>query len=444
MNPRTLSSIPLMIFSLCWTTLSVAQENSLNLENIVVSEVGPGWAKNSVNTTIFRKNSITSYKKFQYVAYYDSAMNIVIGKKKWGAKEWELTETGYKGDATDAHRSISIMADGNGYIHMVWGQHNDPLRYAKSLGSGTLKFAQWQNMTGQNEERISYPEFFRLPSGDLLFFYRNGESGNGNLAIKRYVLDNRKWEDVHLSLIDGEKNRNAYWQAVVDKNGIIHLSWVWRETWDVSTNHDMCYARSFDGGRTWENALGVKYELPITIENSKVAWKIPPESELINQTSMCTDGYDNPVIASYWCPEGSDIPQYHIIYLRDGNWSLQQVSDRQTSFSLKGGGTKSIPISRPQVLSKWNRSKEMLLLIGRDAERGNRPTVFVNQDFPAGKWEAYDLSDEDLGAWEPSLDKELWEKSGQLSLFLQKTIQVDGEGLDDEKPHPVKVLEWKP
>ena len=39
-------------------------------------------------------------------------------------------------------------------------------------------------------------------------------------------------------LIDGEDERNAYWQLYVDEAGTIHLSWVWRETWMVETNHE--------------------------------------------------------------------------------------------------------------------------------------------------------------------------------------------------------------
>ena len=63
-----------------------------------------------------------------------------------------------------------------------------------------------------------------------------------------------KWERIQDVLIDGEGNRNAYWQMHVDENGIIHISWVWRETWMVETNHDLCYAQSADGGHTWRKS----------------------------------------------------------------------------------------------------------------------------------------------------------------------------------------------
>ena len=64
--------------------------------------------------------------------------------------------------------------------------------------------------------------------------------------MNRYSLKEKKWSRVQDVLIDGENKRNASWQLYVDELGTIHLSWVWRETWHVETNHDLCYARSFD------------------------------------------------------------------------------------------------------------------------------------------------------------------------------------------------------
>ena len=134
-------------------------------------------------------------------------------------------------------------------------------------------------MTGVDEKDVTYPEFYNLDGGDLLFAYRSGGSGRGNLVMNRYDVKTRKWSRVQDVLIDGERKRNAYWQLYVDAKGIIHVSWVWRETPDVATNHDLCYARSADGGRTWEKSTGEIYTLPITIANAEVACQIPQRSD---------------------------------------------------------------------------------------------------------------------------------------------------------------------
>jgi hypothetical protein len=98
----------------------------------------------------------------------------------------------------------------------------------------------------------------------LIFLYRDGSSGNGNLVMNRYDVKTAKWFRVQRNMIDGESTRNAYWQAFVDQQGTIHLSWVWRETPDVISNHDVCYAKSIDKGKTWQKTTGEKYRLPIT------------------------------------------------------------------------------------------------------------------------------------------------------------------------------------
>jgi hypothetical protein len=203
-----------------------------------------GWASNSVNAVIFRKNSLVTFKGYQYTAFYDSAQYVVLVKRKSASGKWTINRTLYKGDATDAHKSISIIADGAGYLHVAWGQHNNPLNYAKSLKPGSLALTSKLPMTGSKESKLSYPEFYKLPGGDLLFFYRDGGSGNGNLMINRYSVTTKSWVRLQNNLIDGEGKRNAYWQLAIDAVGTIHLSWVWRESPDVASNHDIAYACS--------------------------------------------------------------------------------------------------------------------------------------------------------------------------------------------------------
>jgi len=99
-------------------------------------------------------------------------------------------------------------------------------------------------MTGNEEDFVTYPEFYRMPNGDLLFLYREGGSGNGNMVMNYYDLKTQKWTRLHDDLIDRQGKRNAYWQCAVGDNGDIHLSWVWHETSNVATNHDICYAKS--------------------------------------------------------------------------------------------------------------------------------------------------------------------------------------------------------
>lgn len=406
--------------------------------------ISKGWARNSINTVIFRRNSITTHGNAQYVAFYDDQSNVVLVQRRLGTDHWKIYKTPYQGNTKDAHNSISIAVDGDGFLHMAWNHHATSLQYCRSLSPGSLELTQKMPMIGVKEDRVTYPEFYNLPNGNLLFLYRDGVSGNGNLIMNHYDVKAKKWTRVQDGFISGEGERNAYWQMTVDVKGAIHLSWVWRESPDVATNHDMCYAKSTDGGKTWQKSSGEQYLLPITAKSAEYAWRIPPGSELINQTSMCADADGRPYIATYWRAEGTSIPQYYLIYHDGKQWRESQISQRTTPFSLSGPGTRRIPISRPQIVIASDGAKLKGWLIFRDAERGDRVSVAVCSDLKSGGWVIKDLTDTSVGMWEPTYDQARWEAKKELHLLVQRVGQGDAEGIEDLPAQEVSVLEWKP
>lgn len=409
-----------------------------------ISVVGRGWANNSVNTVVFRKNSLVSLGNTQYIAYYNKDSYVVLGKRILPAGKWTLKRTIYKGNTADAHNAISIMVDGAGFLHLAWDQHNNTLRYCRSIGPGSLEMTDKIPMTGKLENHVTYPEFYRLPDGNLVFLYRDGASGKGNLVINSYNIHSRQWKQLHNNLIDGQEQRSAYWQACTDKHGSLHISWVWRETADVASNHDLCYAVSADGGATWMKSTGEKYRLPITVASAEYVCRIPEKTALINQTSMYADDEGHPFVAGYWQEQTDSVPQYHVIYNIGQYWKVLNLAFRKTAFTLGGTGTKRVPISRPQIVS-WKKGRSYgAALIFRDEERGNGVSVATSNNVNENKWLVRDLLKQNTGSWEPSYDTEWWKQKKALYLFLQFTDQKDSEGKADIAPQPVQILYWVP
>lgn len=386
-------------------------------------EVGKGFSSTSVNTTVFRNNSIVTHGNTQYISYYDAEGWLMLGKRRLGTGEWILHRTQYKGHVKDAHNIISMMVDGDGYLHLSFDHHGHKLNYCRSIAPDTLVLGDKEPMIGNEEEDVTYPEFHLLADGGLLFVYRSGASGRGNMVMNRYDVKSRKWERVQDVLVDGENERNAYWQLYVDQSGTIHLSWVWRETWMVETNHDLCYACSPDGGETWYKSTGERYDLPVRKDNAEYACRIPQNSELINQTSMSTDAEGHPYIVTYWRDAGSDVPQYRLVWNDGDRWNVRRIMDRKLGFSLKGGGTKMIPVARPRIVV----DKDKAYFIFRDAERESKVSMAYTDNLEKGIWQVKDLTVFPVGAWEPSLDTELWKRKRQLHLFVQTSWQGDGE-----------------
>ena len=401
--------------------------------------IAEGYSETSVNTAIFRNAPLATFDGEQFVCYYDAEGYLVLGKRSLDSREWTLQRSNYKARVEDAHNVACLAVDGEGYLHLAFDHHDNALNYCRSVQPRSLELGACQQMTGCDEDRVTYPEFYRLPGGDLLFAYRSGASGRGNLVMNRYSVAENIWKRVQDVLIDGEEMRNAYWQLCVDGKGTIHLSWVWRETWMVETNHDLCYARSLDGGESWQKSDGQPYELPLRMETAEVACYIPQGSELINQTSMAADEAGNPYIATYWRDEDGQVPQYRLVWHDGEKWQVQIPFQRNTPFSLKGGGTKMIPIARPRLLADNGE----IYYFFRDEERGSRVSMAYTDDLASGIWQVEELTDFAVGAWEPTFDAQLWNQSKRIHLFVQASRQGDGEQKVSGTNETIYVMEIK-
>jgi hypothetical protein len=125
----------------------------------------------------------------------------------------------------------------------------------------------------------------------------------------------------------------------------------------------------------------------------------------------------------------------------DGHeWRMMQVGERRTPFSLVGGGTKMIPISRPRMVSDGRQ----LYFFFRDEERGSRVSMAqYSLTDDRDEWTFTDLTDFAVDAWEPSMDLSLWNARKQIHLYVQRCQQGDGEQVAPLAPQPVYVLEVK-
>ena len=400
----------------------------------------PAYARTMVNTPIFRCSSIVSDQKYQFVGFYDEKCQMVIAKRSLDSEVWEYSNTGKTGNCEDAHNSISLGMDGNGYLHISYNQHSNTLNYLKGVEPYSFELCDIKYMVDSVEERkVTYPEFYKKQNGDLIFAYRSGYSGNGNLVLNEYDITNESWSRLQNNLVGGERKRNAYWQLYMDEKDNMYLSWVWRETKDVETNHDICYAKSSDGVN-WCDSHGNIYSIPITMENAEIAWGVPQKSELINQTSMCADMNGNPYIATYWCEPGDSIPQYRVVWNTDLIWNMNKLYERKTPFSLTGSGVKRVPICRPKILvDKKNRG----FCLFKDIERGEVVSLAYCSDIIKGNWKFIDLTDFSVESWEPSIDNERWKSDNILDIFVQKAYQGSDNNSVQVEPQMVYVIEVK-
>lgn len=301
-------------------------------------------------------------------------------------------------------------------------------------------------MVGEAEASVTYPQFFRRANGDLLFLYRDGGSGNGRLLLNHYDLEREKWTRRQDNLIDGEQQRSAYWDMAIDEEGHLHLAWNWRETPDVASNHDLLYARSDDGGRTWRRTDGSRYTLPITQRTAEVAAAVPQCRNLMNPPFVGVDQQGRPLIVSYWSPTEGARPRFNLVYWDHQKWRTVAGPRAGEPFTLQGHGTKRPPISRAALLTELDNDNTRVHLIYRDDSKGERVVAASLDHLQATEWQLRYLTDKAVGSWEPSVDPEQWRRKRQVHLLLQTVGQVDGDDLDGSgsEPTPLSVLVWEP
>lgn len=269
--------------------------------NGLTAVVGAPYGR-AFNGESFQFDALTSFAGYQYAAYWaqdDAAAGperyyVAIARRKLPDGPWDvarLRDSVMKhaldkaGKPSDVHNTISLgIAPGDGTIHIAYDHHNHPLRYRMTPPGTATRPGEttWTAELFQAERStldtnkpvtvVSYPSFTRTPDGGLMLTMRRGQSGDGAWWLYAYDAKTHKWTTGH----QYDDGRNATYDATTPPSaercaypngwtfgpdGTLHVSYVYRENFGKGkggngTNHDIYYAQSPDGGRTWKNTAG--------------------------------------------------------------------------------------------------------------------------------------------------------------------------------------------
>ena len=59
----------------------------------LVKAADNGWGSTSVNTTVFRNNSLVTHDGVQYISYYDADGYLTLGSRDVDADRWNIHRT---------------------------------------------------------------------------------------------------------------------------------------------------------------------------------------------------------------------------------------------------------------------------------------------------------------------------------------------------------------
>jgi hypothetical protein len=205
----------------------------------------------------------------------------------------------------DQHNVYAIAVDSLGYVHIAGNMHGDPLRYVRSSRPGDLESLAAGEMAGPGS-RVTYPRFVALPDGTLLFFRREGGAGNGAIVLDTLEPGERAWRHVGAVLDGRPTEEGVYVHPAVDPwTGTVHVFFVWRGSPEPRTTNDVGYARSRDGGRTWETSDGRRLPAPITHPTAEILIDTHPRDSGLRSISLTVDREGNPHgMATFQVPDG--------------------------------------------------------------------------------------------------------------------------------------------
>ena len=308
-------------------------------EDVDVIPVAMGFAATPVNGG----QSLVSDGTRQFIAFYDAERQLTVGSRALNSRDWRFVRLDER-VGWDSHNRVAIALDREGCVHLCANHHCSDLNYFRTKRPGDIDTFERIDRFGAARERgVTYPRFHRVPpKGELAVMYRIGGSGDGDTFIRKYDESSKSWSAVTDGpILKGRPRFSAYPMGMqFDTKGRLHLAWCWRETPDVATNQDVCYALSPDGGQTWQTSDGRRLPSPITPEAAEVIDPVPQGGGLMNGGRMALDRQDRPWITYIKFGPNGGTQMYAATH--DGKaWRIVQITDWAFRWELKGGG--SIP-----------------------------------------------------------------------------------------------------
>lgn len=341
------------IFCLAVATTVIGGKNAAKKpaveEAVDVSEV---WSGHRVGFFLLTEG------ERQYAFFYDAQRRMTAAMRKLSSSEWEYHRPG-SNLGWDSHNYVTAAIDSEGYIHLSGNMHCVPLIYFRTKKPYDIgSFERVANMVGREEKRCTYPKFFRGAKDELIFTYRDGGSGNGNQIYNVYDVKSKTWRRLlDVPLTDGQGKMNAYISGPVrGPDGYFHICWVWRDTPNCYTNHDLSYSRSRDMVH-WETAGGQQITLPMTVETEGIIVDaVPVKGGMINgNTKIGFDSKGRPII-SYHKFDKDGMTQVYNARFEERRWKIYQASDWDYRWFFEGGGTIHFEIRVSGVVLNDNGS----------------------------------------------------------------------------------------
>ncbi|MFC1518601.1 BNR repeat-containing protein [Pseudomonadota bacterium] len=311
---------------------SISVETMSNISSIAIDNV---WSGHRIKPYLLTRGD------HQFVAYFDANRQMTVAYR-FGTGTWRY----YKVDSWlgwDSHNYVTMELDSQGHLHVMGNMHADPLEYFRTTEPYNVRSLQRMPLLVDSsiEQSMTYPIFKLNKQGELIVKYRDGGSGNGNEIYNIYDTKSQSWARLHENIfLDGEGKMNGYFEGpILGPDGFFHLVWVWRNTPNAATNHDLSYAKSEDLVN-WFDSNNQPLNLPITLNTAEVIADVPPFGGIINNNNKIGFDQQGNVLVTYHRYDEIGDTQLYIARKNGQKWQSTQISDwKGFRWDFGGGGS---------------------------------------------------------------------------------------------------------
>lgn len=405
-----------------------------------------------INGQTFQQEAIVTFAKQQYATWFADGGILCVGRRALGEGKWEVIRfDDYRIKHNDVHNvSVIGICPADGSIHLAFDHHNHPLHYRCTKAGAAQQPGQfkWEPAlfgpttdsleAGKPIKGLTYPMFFPTPQGRLQLVYRLGGSGAGDWYLAEY--DGTAWK-----LIGELFSRKGTYQTSPSRCAYpnpfrygpgdrLHVTWCWRERpagvkFDLTTNHDLCYAYSDDLGRTWKNnsgeVVGKLGERPIHVDSPGiVVQKIPMLRGQMNTTTQYVDSRGRMHAINWQLPSEAAAPNMDMNQWRyDHYWRDEKGAWQANRLPFHGRKPQIVLDDKGGALVVFCRGKDHNY---HDVDPGGDLCIAAAHESTA--WKDWQIIHEqkEWSVGEPLIDIGRWQRDRVLSIYVQTAPKTPG------------------
>lgn len=406
-----------------------------------VTELGLAYANSSINTSVFRQQSILALGDGRHaVSYFDKvgdACIALLSATNARIRSVRVDPFIERRLLADGHCSINLGLSADGRVHFIYGAHGTLPVYGSIALAALLDVASPARISGSPWPRtITYPQFYRV-GNELQLWFRSDP--DNTIQFVRYAPAAGTLAATPVSVLAANGLEGPYMNQLAQWGNRLALSWVYRvpSTDGMVRNEGLYVAVSDDAGITWKTRAGAAVGVPI--ERSALAPEIALPSSLqpLNQTSSCF-APDGTLYVSFYAKDAAGLHQVHVArFGAAGAPVVEVVSDNTERYDLTGAGTLSLPLSRPQVVASGSHVHAIYRQAGA--------LVVASRDraVASGTWSVTRRDVGDIGVWEPTCCRETWDTTRRLLVFVQLVRQGPRDTDDIGNPSAARIFTFR-